>query len=239
MEISSRLKIEKKFKSNYLTKPKYSYGVEAVISILSLCLLASWLYWNHSLFLAQKIAASYKSVIENHEYWRLFTTTFVHADLKHLLSNSMMLSILIYFVSSFYGNLVAIGLSFIVAIFTNLSVVMIYGGEINLVGASGVVFYLWGFWMILYIFLQSHKSLKGRLLRMGAVFLILLIPTEYQPRTSYLAHYIGFGLGVLTGGIYYLINAKKLKAAEKWDEIEISEELSELDEIALSYDKEE
>lgn len=233
------MKIEKKFKSNYLTKSKFSYGIEAVIVTLFLCLLASWVYWNHSFYLSKKIAASFESVIVNHEYWRLFTTTFVHADLKHLLSNSMMLSILIYFVSSFYGNIVAIVLSFTVAIITNLFVVLIYGGSVNLVGASGVVFYLWGFWMVLYIFLQRHKSLKGRFLRMGAVFLILLIPTEYQPRTSYLAHYIGFGLGVITGGVYYFLNLKKLRAAETWDYIEISDELTELDEIALSYDEEE
>lgn len=214
-------------------------GKDYALIVLGLCLLISWLHWNPNVFLGHKLSANFNSVVKEGEYWRLFTTSFVHGDLKHLLSNSFMLSILIYFVSSFFGPIISIILSFLIAAVTNLFVIQIYGGDINLVGASGVVFYLWGFWMVLYMFLQRHYSIFNRSLRMGAVFLILLIPNEYQPHTSYLAHYIGFLIGVITGGFYYIFNRSSLHSFEKYRIIQESEELSDFDLLALNYPKDE
>lgn len=233
------MRIERKFISNYLSTLKYKSGKDSVFIALGLCVLFSWQYWNPEFTFSDKLAASYNSVINKGEFWRLFTTSFVHADLKHLLSNSFMLSLLIYFVTSFFGPFISVLLSFVVATITNLFVINIYGGDVNLVGASGVVFYLWGFWMILYMFLQRHYSIINRSLRMGAVFLILLIPNEYQPSTSYLAHYIGFGVGIVVGGLYFLIYRKKLLGAEKWSVREVSDELTDLDIIALNHPIEE
>ena len=233
------MRIEKKFVSNYLSTMNYKWGKDSVFIVLGLCIFFSWLYWNPEMKLSNQLAASHSSVIDKGEYWRLFTTSFVHADLKHLLSNSFMLSLLVYFVSSFYGSIISVVLSFVVATITNFIVIKTYGGEINLVGASGVVYYLWGFWMILYMFLQRHYSIINRSLRMGAVFLILLIPNEYQPSTSYLAHYIGFGVGIVVGGLYFLIYKNKLLKAEKWSVRQVSDELTDLDIIALNHPIEE
>lgn len=229
------MRLETKFVRNFLSKPSYSKGVESVIIVLGMCLLASWYYWNPSLNISKYLAASYNSIFIDHEYWRLFTTSFVHADLKHLLANSLMLAFLTYFVSSFFGILISVFLSFSVAMLTNLFVISIYGGEITLVGASGVVYYLWGFWMVLYSLLQSHYTLIERFLRVGAVFLILLVPNEFHANTSYLAHYIGFGFGVITGGIYFAFERKKLKASEVWESRLVNDELTELDIIALNH----
>jgi hypothetical protein len=85
------------------------------------------------------------------------------------------------------------------------------------------------------MFVQTQYSLIGRYLRLGAVVLILLVPTEYQPTTSYLAHGIGFLLGVSVGLVYYLLNRKVFKEAEVWDVKEVSDELTELDLQALTY----
>jgi rhomboid protease GluP len=193
----------------------------------------SLLHWSPVFSFSDKLVASYQTVVEQGELWRLFTTTFVHADLNHLLSNSLMLSLLVYFVSSFFGSFISIGLSFIVAMLTNYFVIDM--NSVSLVGASGVVYYLWGFWMILYIFIQRHLSIIQRVLRMGTVFLVLLVPTQFQPSTSYLAHYTGFAFGVIAGGMYYFIFKDKLHSAEVWSIREVSDELTELDELALSY----
>lgn len=228
------MRIETKFVQNYLSKSKFSYGIESVILVLGLCLTASLLYWNPHLEISKSLAASYTTVLEG-DYWRLFSTSFVHGGIDHLLSNSLMLSFLTYFVCSYYGSIVGVVFSFIVAMLTNLIVLKIYGGSTSLVGASGVVYYLWGFWMILYMFLQTQYSIIGRSLRMGAVFLVLLVPTEYQPSTSYLAHGIGFLLGVFAGLVYYVLNRKVFKEAEVWEIKELSDDLTELDLQALTY----
>lgn len=227
--------LERKFIRNFLSKGTSSKGKYSVFVILSLCLFASGHYWNDTHNISSFLTASYSSVVTKGEYWRLFTTSFVHADLKHLLSNSLMLSFLIYYVTSFYGSFISLFLSFAMATITNFIVLEFYGGSTTLVGASGVVYYLWGFWMILYMFLQTQLSLISRSLRVGSVFLILLVPTEYQPNTSYLAHYIGFALGMVIGLIYYLLNHSRLHQAEQWSVKEISDELTELDVIALNY----
>ena len=84
-------------------------------------------------------------VFQQGEYWRLFTTTFVHADLEHLLSNSMMLFILTYFVTSFYGAIFGPLLSLVMSSVINYFVLKSYQTDIGLVGISGMIYYLWGF----------------------------------------------------------------------------------------------
>lgn len=230
--------IKKEFIKNYLTNPHYKNGITTSFFLLSLCLIFSLFYWDASQDIYKYLSANYNNVFGKNEYWRLLTTTLVHANLKHLLSNSLMLYILTYFVTSFYGSFISIFVSLLASMITNGIVLTIYRGDITLVGASGVVYYLWGFWLILYMLLQRHLSLTRRILQVGTVFLVLLIPTEFSPSTSYLAHYVGFLIGIFFGLIYYILKRKTLLASEKWKITYESDALSELDEIALNYDKE-
>ena len=128
-----------------------------------------------------------------------------------------MLFILSYFVISFYGLffglITALGLNMI----RNFVVINSYVANTTLVGASGIVYYLWGFWLVQYFFLQTHMSYFERFLRIGAVFLILLVPTQYSPRTSYMAHYVGFFVGNIFSLLYYLVRSDFLKSYEKWN----------------------
>jgi membrane associated rhomboid family serine protease len=57
----------------------------------------------------------------------------------------------------------------------------------------------------------------------GAIFFILLVPTSYSPQTSYSAHFIGLGIGLITGWIYYQINKTKLRSQEVYTYKEIME----------------
>jgi rhomboid protease GluP len=211
------MELEKKFKRNYLTKRKFSYGKLAAFSIIGICLVFSNIYWDQSNVLSGHLSASQSLVLEKGEYWRLFTTSFIHGDLKHLLSNSLMLFILTYFVTSFFGVLASIGLSFSMGMLINLITISQYGQDTTLVGASGVVYFLWGFWLILYVCIEKQMSLIRRLVRVMGIFFILLIPTTYSPTTSYMAHYVGLVLGIGCGLVYYLINHPKIKSFEVWD----------------------
>lgn len=192
-----------KFKENFLTKKRYDYGVMAAVFMLALCTVFSNLYWNKVDF-THYLYGSFKLVSEG-EIWRLFTTSFLHGDIGHLLSNSLMLFILTYFVTSFFGAFYSLVIPFFMGAFINYVTLAYYGGDTILVGASGIVYYLWGFWLVMYFFIQRHLGLWSRILRVGAVFLILLVPTKFEPTTSYFAHYFGFVLGFIFGlSIYYL-----------------------------------
>jgi rhomboid protease GluP len=184
---------------------------------LLICLGMSQVYWNHSF--GEYLAASPEMVFEKKQYWRLFTSSFIHGDLAHLLSNSVMLSIMGYFVCSHYGASMYPLLGFIVGIFINLIVIWDYPARASLVGASGVVHYLWGFWLVLYIFIQKHIPLGRRFMKATAVGIFILVPTEFKPQVSYYAHGVGLALGVLCGFIYYLVNYKKISSFEVWEEV--------------------
>lgn len=209
--------IEKKFIRNYLTVQKFSSGKVAAWFVLTLCLVLSMFYWDSSSPISSYLSANPQLVFDNKEYWRLLTTTFIHGDIHHLMSNSLMLFILTYFVTAFYGSKVSIMLSYFMGMIINLIVLDQYQQNTTLVGASGIVYYLWGFWMSLYIGISKHLSFIKRLVRVGGIFLILLVPTSYSPNTSYMAHYLGYALGMITGTIYYFINKKDLLKFELWE----------------------
>lgn len=219
-------KVKKQFIQNYLSKKQYSSGGLATFIILSLCLILSLFYWDTSQAISSLLPVNQFLINEKHQYWRLFTSTFIHGDLDHLLSNSLMLGFLTFYVTSFYGTFLSLFISFFMGSIINLIVIQFYPAELFLVGASGVVYYLWGFWLMLYLFIQRQLSIQARLIRVIGVFLILLIPTNYVPNTSYSAHYIGFLLGLIVGLIYYLIFKNKILRSERFEYIMIEDNLS-------------
>ena len=231
--------IEKKFVRNYLSKLKFNSGKLAAFFIITLCLVASMFYWDTSYIFSKLMSASQSSVFIKGQYWRLFTTSFIHADMEHLLANSLMLFILTYFVTSFFGLFISLGLSFVMGMLTNFIVISQYHVDTTLVGASGVIYYLWGFWLIQYVFINRQMSLFSRLVRVIGVFLILLVPTTYSPQTSYLAHYAGFVIGIITGSIYFLVNKEKIRSYEFWEYryiLDIEEEDKKITEALESLD---
>lgn len=193
----------------FLKHRKTPWGGAAAIASIGSCLVVSLFYWDKDGPLSSMLAASSRAIFQKQEYWRLFTAIFAHGDLEHYLSNMMMLGFLVYFVASFYGLRILAGGFMLGGAAVNLATVAYLGGDTRLVGASGVVYLLWGFWLSLFIRIQKNFTLPGRLLRAGAIFLVMLIPTTYSPSTSYFAHYFGFGLGALAGILYYSLSPQK------------------------------
>ena len=207
------MQVVRRFHSNFLTQSHFKGGKGvSLVSVLS-CFLFSYLNWSEVI----DTTANGAVLQDSNQWWRLFTTTFVHSDIEHFLSNSLMLFILTYFTYSFYGFGMAISCSYVMGAVINALTLLFYQDNTTLVGVSGVIYYQWGFWLTLFCFLQRQYSLIGRFLRVGAIFFILLIPTTYKPQTSYLAHYLGFLLGVGVGGFYFLIRRRRLFQYERWE----------------------
>ena len=202
---------------------------------LGICLFMSHLYWNHSI--GEFLNANPKNVFELKEYWRLFTSSFIHGDLSHFLSNSLMLALMGYFVNYHYGTWTFPLSGFIAGIFINLIVIWDYPPNVSLVGASGVVHYLWGFWLATYICIQKHIPLTRRFMKAVAVGIFVLAPTEFKPQVSYYAHGVGLVLGIGAGFTYYIWNRKMIHAQEVWKDI-IERVDPELAYEALNYNDE-
>ncbi len=211
--------IGKKLTHNILSRKPHTNALWWSLGILIICYIMSYIYWNLSPGLGDYLAASPEKVFTQKEYWRLFTSSFIHGDMAHFLSNSLMLSLMGYFVNYHYGSLIYPLFGFIAGIFINLYVIWDYSPGSSLVGASGVVHYLWGFWFITYLFVQADVSFNRRLMKVVAVGIFILAPTEFKANVSYLAHGVGTVLGVLTGFIYFLLNHKKIRSLEVWEPI--------------------
>ena len=169
-------------------------GLAAIVAIF----VPSVIFWENKWNLAQWLPASGETVIHQHQYWRLLTGILVHSDFKHFLSNAVPLA---FFGSLLYGYfgfgifpcwMLALGcLIHLISIGT-------YPPEATLVGASGVVYCMAGFWLTLFVLIERRYSIPNRLMRSIGFFLIVFVPSTFEPTVSYRAHAIGFGCGILS-----------------------------------------
>ena len=203
-------------KSNFLSHQRFKYPFTTSLSFLLLCFIFSNIYWAQQYPIAKLLQATPHLVFEEKEYWRLITSCLIHGDLNHLLTNSLMLTLMGYYVCAFYGTLTFPLLSLLMGALTNYIVLLSFDNpNVAIVGASGIVYYTWGFWLSLYLCIQRHITLNRRFMKITAISIIVLIPSQFQANVSYLAHAVGFALGVLTALIYFLINKKYIFSLEK------------------------
>lgn len=144
------------------------------------------------------------AIIEYHEYGRLVTAMFLHADVSHLFNNMIILFFLgsmlekevghiwfsvIYFLSGIGGNI------------TSLAVKVMENDEGLSIGASGAVFGLDGLLLALVIFSPRFRDVASP----ARVFLMILL-SLYNGFTGQnidnAAHVGGLIIGFVTGLLY-------------------------------------
>jgi len=188
----------------------------ALVAVASLLVMAgfSLLFWSDYAGYASLLPANRELILDQNQYWRLFTSIFVHSDLKHLLSNALGIVGLGYLLFGYFGFKIYPVLTLGAGALVNFLSLLTYSSHVYLVGASGVVYFLAAFWLTLYICLERRFSVSRRLLRATGFLLIVLIPTGYNPTTSYRTHAIGFGVGVVVAIFYFFANKKRFRSAE-------------------------
>lgn len=203
----------------YLSRRPSFMGFMLPLAVLMLAAIVSKIYWD-DLAGASWLPATGAQVFVQQEVWRLWTTIFVHGDLQHLLSNAYMLGILSFFVYSYFGFWVYPIYSFLGAGLVNAWALTTYPPEVRLVGASGLVYLLAGFWLMMFLLIERRLSFGGRLLRVLGVGLLILFPTSFEPQVSYRTHAMGLIVGVVFAVIYFYANKDRFRRAEKrvWEE---------------------
>lgn len=191
-------------------------SLKPVIWWISGWLWLSAMYWRYPE--TWDFSVSRRGIFENYEFWRLVSALLVHSDIGHLLSNSYLFIIFGWLLRDYYGSLAFPWVSAIVGAMTNVIVVYYYPMDQRLVGASGMVFAMIGMWLVLYIRFETGVSFAKRIFFAIGFCLVLLVPSTYDPRTSYLAHGIGFVLGVVAGGLLIVTGAKVIadRESSKW-----------------------
>lgn len=175
----------------------------ASLPAATFCLVAlaiSYLSWRGYLHTQQAHgwSVSHAAIFAHGEYWRALTALFVHADMVHLLGNAYLLLLFDWFLRAFAGWRGFPIFPLIAGFATNIATVYFYPPNLQLVGASGMVYAMAGMWLILFARTSQH-TWQQKLMRMLGFSLLVLLPQTYQANVSYAAHAIGFVIGLILG----------------------------------------
>lgn len=162
------------------------------------------------------LAGTGRQVFEQHHYWRAFTTTLVHADLGHLFSNSIFFTGLAFLLNGYFGKWIFPVLSFLAGGVINLMILPQYPADVAIIGASGIVYFMAALWLTLYFMIDRRHSIARRLINVIALSLILFVPEVLQERVSYLAHAVGFFLGIPAGTFLFALRKNQIRSHEVW-----------------------
>jgi rhomboid protease GluP len=186
-----------------------------LLGMISLAFLVFIYSLNHQYFTANGIM-----VFEENQYWRAFTTSLIHADANHLGHNVLFFTGLAILLNHYFGWLIFPLVSFLIGGFINLIALKIYPPEVHLVGISGVIYFMAGFWLTLYLLIERRLTLVRRSINIIALSLIFLFPEAFSARISYLAHGLGFLFGLIFGTLYFLMRRNYIRSQEVWVEPE-------------------
>lgn len=142
------------------------------------------------------------------------TAVAVHTDIAHFFSNAIFLALFSYLLFGYFGFWVFPVLGLALAGLTNYLSLLTYPAEVSLVGASGLVYWMAGFWLSMYLLVDRSLGLGKRVMRAVVIALLVLFPTTIQENVSYRTHAIGFGLGAVSAFVYFRRNRESIRAAE-------------------------
>ena len=201
-------------KETYLSRSPRSTSTRITIATIGIVWISSVIYWSNFWDLSSSLPVSKIAVFGNHEFWRLFTAMGIHADLRHLLSNLIPLALLSYLLYGFFGPWVFPTLTTLLGAGVNLISIWTYPPNTRLLGASGVVYLMAGFWITSYLLIHRKYSPWNRILRCSGFCLILLVPSSMDPTVSYRTHFIGFALGIGGAALLFICRKKWFRAFE-------------------------
>ena len=197
-----------------LSRRPREYSAQVAIISLLVMLWTALLCWKEGPALSSRLAAIPEKVLLEGEYWRLWTAMAVHADLSHFAFNALFLAFFSYLLHGYFGPWVYPFWSVLLGGTTNYLSLLTYPPLTQLVGASGLVYLMAGFWLMMYIFVERRHLVKRRLLHGIGVAMIVFLPSSLQANVSYRTHAIGFGLGTILAVAYFQLKKKEIRSAE-------------------------
>lgn len=201
-------------KQNWLTRKMPENNFPLTFILVLLLITGSSMYLNGFLKADQWMPATGFLVLKQKEYWRLWSALFAHADLSHLFGNIFLFIPFSYFLSKRFSWWFFPAFGFLIGGIINLLVTMYLPDKVSIIGVSAVVYWMGAAWMSLSFFIDRRDGIGERLLKVSGVSVVLFFPTTFLPEVSYLSHFLGYFLGIVSGSLYYFIFRKKFIAAE-------------------------
>ena len=170
------------------------------------------------------LSVSYDLAFSKHQYWKLWSALFSHGDMGHLLGNALLFIPFALLLTGYFNLTLFPVLGFILGGVINASTLDTMLPETQLLGISGVVNWMGAVWLTLFFLVDRRSNWRRRFSVALFSTLVLFAPQEFKPDVSYMAHIIGFGMGILTGIVYYFIHRKEFLAAEVYETLREPEE---------------
>ena len=146
--------------------------------------------------------------------WQIPIAPFIHADLNHLIANSIPLLILGYLI--IIRDKKHFGLVFIIAALVSGLGIWAFGGEGTVhMGASGVVFGFMGYLLARSYFERGFVSILFALVALLLYGSILIGVLPGQPGVSWLGHLFGLAGGVLAAFAAHRTRSKPSASSQK------------------------
>lgn len=209
-----------KLTENWLTRKPQALALERSLFLVFVLFASSFLFWTGILGADQWMPASPYQVFREHQYWRLWTGLFAHADAGHLLSNIFLFLPFSYFLLGHFTPVLFPALGILLGGLINFLVLKSMPEQSSVIGISGVVFWMGAVWLYLFLLIDRRESFRRRLAKVLFISVVLFIPETYKPETSYLSHFIGYVLGVLSAFAFYALRRREILAAEVYEKIE-------------------
>ncbi len=154
---------------------------------------------------------SWDRVLNYHEYYRIITSTFLHADIDHIFNNMLVLFFLGTYIEQYMGRIKYLIIYFssgIIAGFTSMVYNMLRYDYTESIGASGAIFGIMG--ALLYILIIRHRKYHDLDLRRVAFMIFLSLYGGFTSQgVDNAAHVGGFISGIITAVLLNLIHFRE------------------------------
>lgn len=133
-------------------------------------------------------------VLQYHEWWRIFSTAFLHASVWHIAINMFSLWVLGRFIEAVLGSLRMLLVYFVAMVVAGVAVVYFSPPDVPTLGASGAIFGLFGALFAI----GSKLGERGRqLVKANIGILVLNLVFSVIPGISWQAHVGGLISGFI------------------------------------------
>jgi rhomboid protease GluP len=149
-----------------------------------------------------KWGANYRPLIDNKEYWRLLTSTFLHGGVLHVLFNMYGLLFVGIFLEPVLGSSRYLMAYLITGLAGSIASVWWHVATVS-VGASGAIFGMYGVFFALLTVNLFPAGLKKSFLISTSVFIVFNLVNGLTGGIDNAAHIGGLASGLLLGYMFY------------------------------------
>ncbi len=197
-----------------LDYPPARNNLTGSLTLTILLYATSNIFWSLDKTMQHMFYGISQNVFSGKEYWRIFSAILIHSDLGHYASNAVAIFALGYLLLGWFSWRVFPLYCFLLSGLVNAIALKTYEPQTRLLGASGMVYLMAGFWLMSYILIQRSKTMSRRIIRAMGVTLGTLFPTTFEVEVSYRTHAIGFIVGLLFALIWFYFNFDYVRSFE-------------------------